>query len=103
MRWRSFITDGAAMAGPTVSPGVVNPGINPGVLITIPDCATGFTKGAVNGSPTTSPYSWTCTTPEIICPAAPSGMQGGIGSWKAEAYKKGVRFSYVCSYMKPIP
>jgi hypothetical protein len=89
-------------AGAFAAPPSAVTSVNPSVFnVNIPDCATGFNKSGAVGSPTSAPYGWNCSTPTIVCPSAPSGMDGGMVNWKADKVGKGVRFSYTCSYMVP--
>ncbi len=79
-----------------------NPGYNPGYPQIQPyDCATGFNKGSVNGSPSSQFYSWECKTPVVVCPPAPAGMTGGMANPVAVAQGKGEVFKYDCNYSVP--
>lgn len=101
-----------ASNNPGQSPNQTVPGAgqNNGNIFVPPDCATGFSKGNVSGSPQGQSYSYTCSTPKIVCPnppATPAGQtqkwQGGLTTPKAVTSGKGAVFSYVCSYDIPPP
>ncbi len=78
------------------------PGTGPATnLIQIPDCAAGFNKSSVQGSPQSESYSWECKTPVIVCPAGPPGMSGGLQGPVAVASGKGEVFKYYCSWSIP--
>jgi len=79
--------------GPVSNPGF--PGLQPY------DCATGFNKGPVNGSPSSQFYSWECKTPLVVCPPAPPGMTGGMQNPVAVVQGKGEVFKYDCNYSVP--
>ena len=66
-----------------------------------PDCAAGFNKSGVTGSPSDSSYGWQCKTPLIVCPAAPPLMTGGLVTPTATPTGKGVVFKYFCSWSVP--
>lgn len=72
-----------------------------GPQLLISDCATGFTKSDVTGSPTGSSYGYECKTPLIVCPAAPAGMSGGMSNPAATPSGKGEVFKYYCSWIVP--
>jgi hypothetical protein len=74
---------------------------NPGTPFMPSDCATGFNKSGVTGSPGEGSYGWTCKTPLIVCPPAPPGMTGGLVTPTATPSGKGVVFKYFCSWNVP--
>lgn len=94
------LTSGVAVAsnnttfGPNQGP-VVNPYLPPS------DCATGFNKSGVTGSPSSGSYGWKCKTPLVLCPPAPPGMTGGLVTPTATPSGKGAVFSYFCSWSVP--
>ena len=69
--------------------------------ITVTDCATGFDKSNVSGSPSSNSYSYECKTPLIVCPPAPAGLSGGMSGPVAVAQGKGEVFKYYCSWNVP--
>lgn len=74
---------------------------NPGIFVQPSDCATGFNKSGVTGSPTSGSYGWKCKTPLIVCPPAPPGMTGGLVTPTATPSGKGAVFQYFCSWIVP--
>jgi len=66
-----------------------------------PDCATGFTKAGVTGSPTGTSYSYECHTPKITCPKAAAGLIQITVPPKMDVTGNTVKFTYYCQYGVP--
>ena len=83
----------------------VRPGAPPSVVpATVPDCPPGFQKVNATGD-AKGAHSFTCQTPELMCPPPPSTTNsGGMGTPATKTagtgFKKQTRFSFDCSYFQ---